>query len=233
MTVRRGRVKSGVMVTAAIALPLLVTGCATSPTPELDWDVKTAHRVAPKPKPRPYYAAENPRPYCSCEDNVPVPSARPNPAWYQPSQRPSRTEQAYADPNARFIWPVRGRVLAEYGATTGGERNDGINIAAAPGTPIYAAADGNVSYSGNELRNYGNLLLVRHDNGYVTAYAHADYFVVGKGERVTKGEVIGYVGQTGDVHQPQIHFELRRGARGETPVNPRQFLGPLQVARSY
>jgi len=120
--------------------------------------------------------------------------------------------------------------VEEFGSYPGGERNNGINIETMHREPIRAAADGTVSYSGNELRGYGNLALIRHDNGYITAYAHADEFIVGKGDRVARGQVIGYVGRTGDVRSPQLHFELRRGTHGETPVDPRPYLGPLQVA---
>ncbi|GAA0542626.1 murein DD-endopeptidase MepM/ murein hydrolase activator NlpD [Rhizomicrobium palustre] len=204
---------------------MVATGCST-PKPELDWDVHSGPvkaRVAVKPKPRPQqYAYAEPK-RCPC-DVTPVPQSRP--AWYQ-QQRPSNPP---AQADANFLWPVKGRVITDFGSRQGGERNDGINIEAAAGTPIYAAGDGTVSYSGNELRNYGNLMLVRHDNGYVTAYAHADYFVVNKGDRVTRGQMIGIVGQTGDVSRPQLHFELRKGSRGETPVNPLPYLSPTRVA---
>jgi murein DD-endopeptidase MepM/ murein hydrolase activator NlpD len=118
-------------------------------------------------------------------------------------------------------------VIADYGSTLGGERNDGINIAASYGTPIRAAADGVVSYAGNDLKSYGNLVLIKHDDNYVTAYAHAERVLVGRGDRVAKGQVIGYAGNTGDVSSPQLHFEIRRGV---SPINPRPLLGPLQVA---
>ncbi len=95
------------------------------------------------------------------------------------------------------------------GATATGERNDGINIAAAQGTPVRAAASGTVSYCGNELRGYGNLVLIKHDNGYITAYAHVDSFVVGRSDRVVAGQVIA-AGASGDVTSPQLHFEIRR-----------------------
>lgn len=225
--VRTDKHTGAVTLIAIIALPLLLAGCAT-PRTQLEWGtrrapepVKTAAVV--KPTPRPHYSSDDDDRYVS---NTPVPRSRP--ARYQPQER-QVDRPVYGD--ASFIWPVKGRVLSEFGARQSGERNDGINIAAAEGTPIYAAADGSVSYSGNELRNYGNLMLVRHSNGYVTAYAHADHFIVAKGDHVSKGEVIGYVGQTGDVSRPQLHFELRKGTRGEVPVNPRAYLGPLQVAQ--
>jgi murein DD-endopeptidase MepM/ murein hydrolase activator NlpD len=120
-----------------------------------------------------------------------------------------------------FVMPVSGKIIAGFGATGGGQRNDGINIAAAPGTPIHAAADGVVTYAGNELKGYGNLILIKHGDAYVTAYAHADSIGVARGQRVTKGDVIGTVGATGDVRQPQLHFEIRRDMK---PIDPRAIL---------
>lgn len=142
-----------------------------------------------------------------------------------------RSSRDYASTaNVRFQWPVRGHVVSEFGSSPNGEKNNGINIAAPDREPIRAAADGNVSYTGNELRGYGNLVLIKHDGGFITAYAHADHFVVDKGQYVQKGQVIGYVGTSGDVRTPQLHFEIRRGNHGETPVDPRQLLGSMQVA---
>ena len=87
--------------------------------------------------------------------------------------------------------------------------------------PIKAAASGTVSYSGDELKDYGNLLLIKHDGGYVTAYAHADRLIVARGETVSKGQVIGYSGSTGDVASPQLHFEIRHDT---TPLDPNRLL---------
>jgi murein DD-endopeptidase MepM/ murein hydrolase activator NlpD len=115
-------------------------------------------------------------------------------------------------------WPVSGRVILNYGATDSGERNDGINIAAAQGAPVRASASGTVSYCGNELKGYGNLVLIKHDNGYITAYAHVDSFVVNRADRVLAGQVIAYAGSTGDVTSPQLHFEIR--GSNQRPVDP-------------
>lgn len=120
-----------------------------------------------------------------------------------------------------FAWPLRGRVISEFGTKLSGERNDGINIAAILGAPIHAAANGTVTYAGNGLKGYGNLVLIRHAEGYVTAYAHADTLAVAKGDIVSKGQVIGYAGETGGAAEPQLHFEIRHGT---TPVNPRSLL---------
>ncbi|MEH2477655.1 murein DD-endopeptidase MepM/ murein hydrolase activator NlpD [Nitrobacteraceae bacterium AZCC 2146] len=120
-----------------------------------------------------------------------------------------------------FRWPVRGRVVTGYGAKTNGKSNDGINVAVPEGTPIKAAEDGVVAYSGNELKGYGNLVLVRHSNGYVTAYAHASELMVKRGETIKRGQVIAKSGQSGEVGSPQLHFEIRKGS---SPVDPLQFL---------
>lgn len=120
-----------------------------------------------------------------------------------------------------FRWPARGRVVTTYGAKTNGKSNDGINIAVPEGTPVKAAEDGVVAYSGNELKGYGNLILVRHSNGYVTAYAHASELMVKRGDTIKRGQVIAKSGQTGEVSSPQLHFEIRKGS---TSVDPMQFL---------
>jgi murein DD-endopeptidase MepM/ murein hydrolase activator NlpD len=120
-----------------------------------------------------------------------------------------------------FRWPVRGKVITSYGAKTNGKANDGINLAVPEGTPIKAAEDGVVAYSGNELKGYGNLVLVRHANGYVTAYAHASELLVKRGDTIKRGQIIAKSGQSGEVASPQLHFEIRKGS---SPVDPLQFL---------
>lgn len=130
-------------------------------------------------------------------------------------------------PAGAFIWPVQGRVLSAFGPKPGGLVNDGINIAAPAGTPVRASQDGTVAYAGNELRGYGNLLLVRHDNGWVTAYAHNSELLVGRGDRVKRGQVISRVGATGSVGEPQLHFEIRQGTRS---VDPTRYLSGQGVS---
>jgi murein DD-endopeptidase MepM/ murein hydrolase activator NlpD len=120
-----------------------------------------------------------------------------------------------------FRWPVRGRVIGAFGPKPNGVQNDGINLAVPEGTPIKASEDGVVAYAGSELKGYGNLVLVRHPNGFVTAYAHASDILVKRGEAVKRGQVIAHAGQTGNVTSPQLHFEIRKGA---TPVDPSQYL---------
>jgi murein DD-endopeptidase MepM/ murein hydrolase activator NlpD len=120
-----------------------------------------------------------------------------------------------------FRWPVRGKVITAYGAKANGKANDGINLAVPEGTPVKAADDGVVAYSGNELKGYGNLVLIRHANGYVTAYAHASELLVKRGDTIKRGQIIAKSGQSGEVGSPQLHFEIRKGSN---PVDPLQFL---------
>jgi len=120
-----------------------------------------------------------------------------------------------------FRWPVRGKVITAYGVKTNGKVNDGINVAVPEGTPVKAAEDGVVAYSGSELKGYGNLVLVRHSNGYVTAYAHTSEVMVKRGDAIKRGQVIAKSGQSGEVGSPQLHFEIRKGS---SPVDPLQFL---------
>jgi len=121
----------------------------------------------------------------------------------------------------KFRWPANGRVISAYGPMTNGQQNDGINIAVPENTPVKAAEDGVVAYAGSELKGYGNLVLVRHPNGYVTAYAHAKELLVKRGDQVKRGQVIARSGQSGNVNAPQLHFEIRKGA---SPLDPTKFL---------
>lgn len=120
-----------------------------------------------------------------------------------------------------FRWPVRGRVIQEFGAKPNGEKNEGINLAVPEGTSVKAADDGEVIYAGNEIKGYGNLIVVRHGNGYTTAYAHASELLVNRGDKINRGQIIARAGATGSVSQPQLHFELRKGQK---PVDPKPFL---------
>jgi murein DD-endopeptidase MepM/ murein hydrolase activator NlpD len=118
-------------------------------------------------------------------------------------------------------WPVRGKIISGFGPKANGLKNEGINIAVPEGTSIRAAADGVVAYSGNELKGYGNLVLIRHEDGYVTAYAHGSELFVKRGDTVKRGDVIAKAGQTGSVSSPQLHFEVRKGA---VALDPMKFL---------
>lgn len=117
-----------------------------------------------------------------------------------------------------FIWPAEGRIISRFGPKADGLHNDGINIAVPEGTPVRAAQSGVVAYAGNELRGYGNLLLVRHSNGWMTAYAHNGELLVQRGATVTKGQTIALAGRTGSVQTAQVHFEIRRGSQALDPI---------------
>ncbi|MDJ0929620.1 MAG: peptidoglycan DD-metalloendopeptidase family protein [Breoghania sp.] len=132
------------------------------------------------------------------------------------------TPAAVATDNTnRFRWPVRGRIISSFGSKPGGTRNDGINLAVPEGTAMRAVESGTVIYSGNELKGYGNLVLIRHEGGWVSAYAHNSELEVRRGDIVRRGEVVAKAGSTGTVNQPQLHFELRQGNK---PVDPMQYL---------
>lgn len=209
-----------------LAASAFVAGCMPEDArTHLDWGVNTS---APR-----HVARETSREGASTyryEDSAAHPTPRPAPNYVSRNVTPYShvTSQPLApiSPVARadapsFAWPVSGRVISDFGTTANGGRNDGINIATAMDAPIHAAASGTVTYAGDELKNYGNLVLVKHADGFTTAYAHADRLVVSRGDFVTKGQVIGYAGQSGDVNSPQLHFEIREQT---TPVNPRAYL---------
>ncbi len=119
-----------------------------------------------------------------------------------------------------FRWPARGRIIQ--GFKTGG--NDGINISVPAGTSVRAADNGVVVYSGDGLKGYGNLVLIKHPNGFVTAYANNGELDVKRGQTVKRGQIIAKSGDSGDVNSPQLHFELRKGS---TPVDPTSYLAGL------
>ncbi len=123
-----------------------------------------------------------------------------------------------AAPGSGFIWPVEGKIVSRFGTTADGLRNDGVNIAAPEGAPVKAAADGIVAYAGNELRGFGNMILIKHADNWVTAYAHNSGLLVKKGDEVKRGQTIARVGSTGNVANPQLHFEIRNGTKAVDPV---------------
>lgn len=160
-------------------------------------------------------------------DKIKVASAASTQTVHVAKEEPRTTETVVkaAEPSGAmpsFRWPVRGRVIAGFGTKSNGTQNDGINLAVPEGTAIKAADEGVVAYAGNELKGYGNLVLIRHSNGYVSAYAHASEILVKRGDTIKRGQVIAHAGQTGNVTSPQLHFEIRKGS---TPVDPTQFLG--------
>ncbi len=144
--------------------------------------------------------------------------------WKKTSQTPSQTT-SYSTPvkkrTSKFSWPVKGTVISKYGVIGKGRNNDGINIKAPLGTAVNAADTGTIAYAGNELKGFGNLILIKHPDGWVTAYAHNDRILVKKGQQVKRGEKIATVGSTGGVNTPQLHFEIRSGKKA---VNPTAYL---------
>jgi murein DD-endopeptidase MepM/ murein hydrolase activator NlpD len=175
------------------------------------------------PQPTPQAAAPAPRQQVAQAEpkHTPAPAEpRHSANLASPTQNPEVEDKDAS--GAVFRWPVRGRIVTAFGAKPSGQQNDGINIAVPEGTPIKAAEAGEVAYAGNELKGYGNLILVRHPNGFVTAYAHASELLVKRGDKVRRGQVIAKSGRTGAVSAPQLHFEIRKGS---TPVDPSPYLG--------
>jgi murein DD-endopeptidase MepM/ murein hydrolase activator NlpD len=171
-------------------------------------------RVAPPQSPAPSSLAQEPAGFV----------AHPKPATL-PAAIATATPPARG--NGAFVWPVRGHIVEAFGSGPDGTHNDGINIAAPRGSPVQAVDGGVVAYAGNELRGYGNLILIKHPEGWISAYAHCDLILVKRGQKVARGQVIARVGSTGNVNSPQLHFELRHG---DKPVDPRAYLAPLPAA---
>ena len=197
-------------------------------------DIKLAsHAPAQQPAAQPAPAAPQAKPSATAAapatpaaSSQPVATARlATPATENPEPKTASATAELTGSVPSFRWPVRGRVIAGYGAKVNGTPNDGINLSVPEGTSVKAAEDGVVAYAGNELKGYGNLVLVRHANGFVTAYAHASEIKVKRGDQVKRGQVVALAGQTGNVNSPQLHFEIRKGS---TPIDPGQYLGGNQ-----
>jgi murein DD-endopeptidase MepM/ murein hydrolase activator NlpD len=134
---------------------------------------------------------------------------------------PATAAQVKAAGSGKFIWPVKGRILSGFGPKADGQRNDGINIAAPMNSAVDAAASGEVIYAGDVLREYGNLVLIQHPDGFVTAYGHLAKVNVKMKDKVSQGQEIGQVGDTGGVTQPQLHFETRYArTAADSPAPP-------------
>ncbi|MDX1400818.1 MAG: LysM peptidoglycan-binding domain-containing M23 family metallopeptidase [Kiloniellales bacterium] len=137
-------------------------------------------------------------------------------AAVKPPEPPKRT-------GGKFLWPVQGRIVSEFGPQGSGRHNDGINILAPRGAPVRAAENGVVVYVGSQLQGFGNLLLVKHSDGWLTAYAHTESILVSKGDVVKRGQTLARVGSSGNVASPQLHFEVRKGKRA---IDPMRILAP-------
>jgi len=152
------------------------------------------------------------------ESDIPSPGAAPFAKPSKPLEKVTETMQPDTRKGIDLITPVNGgKIIAHFADTN----NDGINIAANEGEPIVAAASGMVVYSDNNVKDYGNMVVLRHDNNWLTAYSHASKIVVKKNDYVKQGDIIAYVGATGGVKSPQLHFSLREG---KTSVDPEHYL---------
>ncbi|WP_161958811.1 LysM peptidoglycan-binding domain-containing M23 family metallopeptidase [Ferruginivarius sediminum] len=173
----------------------------------------TVAKTASKPKnPAPKQTkAKNPSPAGSTQSTEAKPASISTPAPKEIPKPPPRS-------SGRFLWPVKGDIITRFGPQKDGLHNDGINIAAARGSTIRAAENGVVAYIGNELRGFGNLLLIKHADGWITAYAHTDRILVKRGQKIRRGHAIARVGSTGGVSRPQLHFEVRQGSRAVDPL---------------
>ncbi len=165
-----------------------------------------------RPKPRPE------SPIQSASLATISPSAGPNVATSRMLYDEGKKQVGHKTGRTKFSWPTRGTLLSSFGKKSSGIFNEGINISAQIGREIRAAAGGKVVYAGNGLRGYGNLIIIRHQGGWLSAYAHQRRFAVRKGERVEKGQVIGYVGDSGNVDRPQLHFAIRKGKEAQDPL---------------
>jgi murein DD-endopeptidase MepM/ murein hydrolase activator NlpD len=224
-------------VGSTLTIPRAGQPAAEPPSPSPRIEATALDRLPPaSAEKQPAAAAAAPAAAPAASSTAPQPvrpeaktAGAPSAANGAPPEPPAATP-APAPPvqsGSTFQWPVRGHVLAGYGSGSDGTHNDGINIAAPRGAAVEAADAGVVAYTGNELRGYGNLILVKHPNGWISAYAHCDLILVKRGDKVGRGQVIARVGSTGNVSEPQLHFELRRGNRA---VDPREFLAPLPAA---
>jgi murein DD-endopeptidase MepM/ murein hydrolase activator NlpD len=200
------------------------------PAPVETARMRAAAPVIQATAPAPAYAA----PAAPAVEPLPAPAetaAAAPPAAVAPPAPGERTAAVALPPLApppqtsgrTFLWPVQGRIIGQYGGGAGGTHNDGINIAAPEGTMVMAADAGTVAYAGNELRGYGNLVLIKHADGWMTAYAHNAALLVKRGDRVRRGQAIARIGATGAVGEPQLHFEIRHGARA---LDPGEYLAP-------
>ncbi len=159
--------------------------------------------------------------------SVPKQTATPKPNAATPRSA-SVAEQAKVQAEApkatgieKLRWPAKGQVMRNFGESENGSSNDGIDISLPEGTPIKAAENGIVIYSGNGLKEYGNTVLVRHDNGLVTVYGHASELIVRRGDKVSRGQVVAVSGMSGEANRPKLHFEVRKDAK---PVDPISYL---------
>ncbi len=208
--------------TVRIGQTLKVGNVATDPVRTASVPQKPAEQMPAAPK----AAAAQPAPVVAkVEPAVAAPSKPAAAENASLSEVEKKADVASIAPKStgidKYRWPVNGAVIAGYGSNVNGSRNDGIDISVPEGTPIKAAENGVVIYAGNGLKQLGNTVLVRHDDGKVTVYGHASAINVTRGQKVTRGQTLAASGMSGDAQRPQVHFEVRKDA---TPVNPNTFL---------
>jgi murein DD-endopeptidase MepM/ murein hydrolase activator NlpD len=219
----KGPLKS--TVTTAPAAPRPATPRPTTPTPSYSPPAATTPSTPPASlpsSPRPYTPSPGtsyPRPPSGPVSAQPV-TPPPSAGQIIGSSPPPTEAEITAAGRGRFVWPLQGETISDFGAKGTGQRNDGVNIRAPAGTPVRAAAAGEVVYAGNQVPGFGNLVLVKHADGWVTAYAHLSAIEVKMRQQVAQGATLGAVGQTGGVPEPQLHFEVRYAPTPKDKARP-------------
>ena len=192
-------------------------GAPYTPSPEA---LAAARRLAAE---RSYAAQATSTPTAAAPRATPYASA----ATSAPAQPPSSSQLAVASAGrGRFIWPLKGEIISPFGLKGLGRRNDGIDVRSPQGAEVHAAAAGDVVYAGDQVPGFGNLVLVKHANGWVTAYAHLMSIGVQMRQTVTQGQILGEVGSTGGVAEPELHFEIRYAA---SPAEKAKPIDPLLI----
>ncbi len=209
---------------------LKVPGVAPVAAAETISEQPTADAIAAPAAPAPVYEpSSGGRQVAALNDKATDAVAPAKPSAAMPAKQDklavaAPTASTGATDSVKLRWPATGKIIAGFGGRPDGTHNDGINVSVPLGTDVHAAESGVVAYAGSELKGYGNLVLLRHDNGWVTAYAHNDELLVKRGDKIKRGQVIGKAGKTGTVDQPQVHFELRQGSK---PVDPTPYMEQL------
>jgi len=177
---------------------------------------KTASKPTSKPASKP--ASKPPsKPKATQKSGTAVTLAKP-PSKPAPAKAVKPVAKPPSRTNSGFLWPASGKVISKFGPKSKGLHNDGINISAPRGTAVKASENGVVAYAGNEIRGFGNLLLIKHTGGWISAYAHNDQLLVKRGDKIKRGQTIAKMGSSGNVSSTQLHFELRKGRRAVDPL---------------
>lgn len=216
---------------------------ATASVSDIDiTDVAAPARVGPQAKSSPASAAPSGGPFQPASASRLAPASGSNINSLNPwtgkprevildgaKDTPAAKTTAKPSASSGFIWPVTSKkVLSAFGPKGKGKVNEGINIASAGGEPVWAAADGEVVYADDELQGFGNMVLIKHSGDKTTTYAHMGRITVDKYERVKQGDIIGYVGASGNVKEPQLHFAVHEG---KNPVDPVKFMKQSVASR--